>query len=76
MVCAHVYAHLTVSRCDSGAYLCVGVPVLSVCESPRLACVCVLVILSAFECGDEKEMATHSSTLAWEIARTEEPGRL
>ena len=23
----------------------------------------------------EKEMATHSSTLAWEIPRTEEPGR-
>ena len=47
-----------------------------VCESPRLKCVCILVILSAFECGDEKEMATHSSTLAWEIAWTEEPGRL
>ena len=24
----------------------------------------------------EKEMATHSSTLAWEISRTEEPDRL
>ena len=24
----------------------------------------------------EKEMATHSSILAWEIRRTEEPGRL
>ena len=24
----------------------------------------------------EKEMATHSSTLAWKISRTEEPGRL
>ena len=24
----------------------------------------------------EKEMATHSSTLAWEITWTEEPGRL
>ena len=24
----------------------------------------------------EKEMATHSSTLAWEISRTEEPGGL
>ena len=23
----------------------------------------------------EKEMATHSSTLAWKIPRTEEPGR-
>ena len=24
----------------------------------------------------EKEMATHSSILVWEISRTEEPGRL
>ena len=24
----------------------------------------------------EQEMATHSSTLTWEIPRTEEPGRL
>ena len=24
----------------------------------------------------EKEMATHSSTLAWKLSRTEEPGRL
>ena len=24
----------------------------------------------------EKEMATHSSTLAWKIPQTEEPGRL
>ena len=24
----------------------------------------------------EQEMATHSSTLAWEMPRTEEPGRL
>ena len=24
----------------------------------------------------EKEMATHSNTLAWKIPRTEEPGRL
>ena len=24
----------------------------------------------------EKEIATHSSTLAWKIPRTEEPGRL
>ena len=24
----------------------------------------------------EKEMATHSSTLAWKIPRTEEPGRI
>ena len=32
-----------------------------------------------FLCGEdplEKEMATHSSILAWEIPRTEQPGRL
>ena len=28
------------------------------------------------EDGLEKEMAIHSSTIAWEIPRTEEPGRL
>ena len=27
-------------------------------------------------CSLEKEMATHSSTLAWKIPWTEEPGRL
>ena len=29
-----------------------------------------------FHCRLEKEMATHSSTLAWKIPLTEEPGRL
>ena len=29
-----------------------------------------------WEDPQEKEMATHSSTLAWKIPRTEEPGRL
>ena len=33
----------------------------------------ILVTLSLFK---EKAMATHSSTLAWEISWTEEPGRL
>ena len=43
--------------------------------------------MSAFSAGDlgsipgredapEKELAIHSSTLAWKIPRTEEPGRL
>ena len=30
----------------------------------------------SFEDALEKEMATHFSILAWEIPRTEEPGRL
>ena len=30
----------------------------------------------AWEDSLEKEMATHSSILAWRIPRTEEPGRL
>ena len=29
-----------------------------------------------WEYPQEKEMATHSSTIAWEIPWTEEPGRL
>ena len=32
--------------------------------------------ISAQYVGLEKEMATHFSILAWEISRTEEPGRL
>ena len=31
---------------------------------------------SACNAGAEKEMAPHSSTLAWKIPWTEEPGRL
>ena len=41
------------------------------------------VKVSAYNAGDkgwddvlEKELATHSSILAWKIPRTEEPGRL
>ena len=33
-------------------------------------CVCINIFIS------KKAMAPHSSTLAWRIARTEEPGRL
>ena len=36
----------------------------------RIACVCVCV------CVSEKAIAPHSSTLAWKIPWTEEPGRL
>ena len=32
--------------------------------------------LNIFECYLEKAMAPHSSTLAWKIPWTEEPGRL
>ena len=35
-----------------------------------------LIRLLGWEDPLEKEMATHSSTLAWKILRTEEPGRL
>ena len=31
---------------------------------------------TTYEASLEKEMATHSSILAWKIPRTEEPGRL
>ena len=33
-------------------------------------------IMKEYEVDMEKEMATHSSTLAWKIPRMEEPGRL
>ena len=37
---------------------------------------CYLSILYLVVCTSEKEMAPHSSTLAWKIPRAEEPGRL
>ena len=36
----------------------------------------ILKRISSFKTCLEKEMATHSSTLAWKIPWTEEPGRL
>ena len=36
----------------------------------------VLLIHTSLEHSLEKEMATHSSILAWRIPRTVEPGRL
>ena len=35
-----------------------------------------MVFLVVYGCEMEKAMATHSSTLAWKIPWTEEPGRL
>ena len=35
-----------------------------------------LLLLLAWTFSEEKAMATHSSTLAWRIPRTEEPGGL
>ena len=37
---------------------------------------CFIVICGIIDNTEEKAMATHSSTLAWEIPWTEEPGRL
>ena len=39
-------------------------------------CVCVCVFIYIYTYIPEKTMATHSSTLAWKIPWTEEPGRL
>ena len=36
----------------------------------------IFLILSCMICLSEKAMAPHSSTLAWKIPWTEEPGRL
>ena len=48
---------------------------------PALGVIFIFLIIylatSGLSCGiSEKAMATHSSTLAWKIAWTEEPGRL
>ena len=39
-------------------------------------CVCIYIYVCVCVCVSEKAMATHSSTLAWKIPWTEEPGRL
>ena len=41
-----------------------------------LWCLCILFIWKTFLKCLDKEMKTHSSTLAWKIPWTEEPGRL
>ena len=56
---------------DSGS-----IPLCNFCVCVHV-CVCIHMLLIVGR-GDsqQKEMATHSSILAWEIPWTEEPGRL
>ena len=58
-------------------------PVYNICDSlvaQRVKCLPAMQETWVQSLGQEdpleKEMATHSSTLAWEIPWTEEPGRL
>ena len=37
---------------------------------------CIVVIIQSLSCVSEKAMAPHSSTLAWKVPWTEEPGGL
>ena len=46
----------------------------SLCYTVGLCCLSILYIVVCF--SSEKAMAPHSSTLAWKIPRTEEPGSL
>ena len=50
-------------------YMCVCVYMLFICV---YVCVYIYIYIYIYE----KAMATHSSTLAWKIPWTEEPGRL
>ena len=56
-------------------YFILGFPGGSVVKNPPASARERVYSLSQ-EDSLEKEMATHSSILAWEIPRTEEPGRL
>ena len=56
-------------------YFILGFPGGSVVKTPPASARERVYSLSQ-EDSLEKEMATHSSILAWEIPRTEEPGRL
>ena len=60
---------------SSALSYCMGFPGGSVVKSPP-AMLETLVRSLDREVPWEKEMATHSSILAWEIPRTEEPWRL
>ena len=74
-VCVYIYvcfcfsdAKLSPTLCNPMDYSTLGYPVLhSLLEFAFPFCVCMCIY---------KEMATHSSILAWRIPWTEEPGRL
>ena len=45
-------------------------------STERLSSICAIIYFAFLHTKMEKAMATHSSTLAWQIPWTEEPGRL
>ena len=63
------------NKLDQCKYILYGSPGGSVVKNPP-ASAADLGSISSQEDPLEKEMATHSSILAWEIPSTEEPGRL
>ena len=56
---------------DSGS-----IPLRNFCVCARVHVFIHMLLIVAQEDSLEKEMATHSSILAWEIPWTERPGRL
>ena len=66
--CFHVLAIINSAAVNIGIHVSLSILVSSVCM-PSSGIAGSIAVL-------EKEMATHSSTLAWKIPRTEEPGGL
>jgi len=58
-----------------GIHNCIAYFLLGTC-GPGLVLLFWLLFCSSLGCGPEKAMAPHSSTLAWKVPWTEEPGRL
>ena len=56
---------------DSGS-----IPLCNFCVCVHICVFIRMLLIVGREDSLEKEMATHSSILAWEIPWTEEPGRL
>ena len=66
--CFHVLAIINSAAVNIGIHVSLSILVSSVCM-PSSGIAGSMAVL-------EKEMATHSSTLAWKIPWMEEPGRL
>ena len=58
-----------------GFCCCMSFSLVLVSKGYSLVVVCSLIVVN-YSIGSEKAMAPHSSTLAWKLPWTEEPGRL
>ena len=72
---------VTVLKVEIGDKMLAGLVLLNNYEEGSISCLSLIWlstgnIYCSLACGTEKAMAPHSSTLAWKIPWTEEPGGL